>query len=68
VIVNLDPRELSDVVKQKIMEGERKVALANDLYYKPIKKYCAMKIWQEVSNERISVLQSCNHELVILRK
>jgi len=40
----------------------------NDLYYKPIKKYCAMKIWQEVFNERISVLQSCNHELVILRK
>jgi ubiquinone/menaquinone biosynthesis C-methylase UbiE len=40
----------------------------NELYYKPIKKYCAMKMWQEVFKERISVLKSCNHELVILRK
>jgi dTDP-4-amino-4,6-dideoxygalactose transaminase/ubiquinone/menaquinone biosynthesis C-methylase UbiE len=40
----------------------------NDLYYKPIRNYCTMKIWQEVLKTRISVLQSCNHELVILRK
>jgi len=40
----------------------------NDLYYNPIKNYCAMKMWQEVFKERITVLRSCNHELVILRK
>lgn len=40
----------------------------DDLYYKPIKKYCALKMWQEVFKERISVLKSCNHELVILQK
>jgi SAM-dependent methyltransferase len=40
----------------------------NDLYYKPIKNYCAMEMWQEVLKTRISVLQSCNHELIILQK
>jgi predicted TPR repeat methyltransferase len=40
----------------------------HDLYYNPIKNYCAMKMWQEVFQERISVLKSCNHDLVILRK
>jgi len=40
----------------------------NDLYYNPIKNYCAMKMWQEVFKERITVLRSCNHELVILHK
>lgn len=40
----------------------------DDLYYNPIKNYCAMKMWQEVFKERMSVLESCNHELVILRK
>ncbi len=40
----------------------------DDLYYNPIKNYCAMKMWQEVLKTRISVLRSCNHELVILQK
>ncbi len=40
----------------------------DDWYYKPIKKYCSIKIWQEVLKIRITVLKSCNHELVILRK
>lgn len=40
----------------------------DELYYKPIQNYCSIKIWQEVLKARISVLQSCNHELVILRK
>ena len=40
----------------------------DEFYYKPIKNYCAINIWQEILKTRISVLQSCNHELVILRK
>ncbi|MBD2603453.1 aminotransferase class I/II-fold pyridoxal phosphate-dependent enzyme [Scytonema hofmannii FACHB-248] len=40
----------------------------DDLYYKPIKNYCAINMWQEVLKARISVLKSCNHELVILQK
>ena len=40
----------------------------DDLYYNPIKNYCALKMWHEVFKERISVLKSCNHELVILQK
>lgn len=40
----------------------------DDLYYNPIKNYCAMKMWQEVLKVRISVLKSCNHDLVILQK
>jgi len=40
----------------------------DDLYYQPIKNYCAMKRWQEIFKERVSVLKSCNHEIVILRK
>ncbi len=40
----------------------------DDLYYKPIKNHCIMKMWEEISKERISVLRSCNHELVILQK
>jgi dTDP-4-amino-4,6-dideoxygalactose transaminase/ubiquinone/menaquinone biosynthesis C-methylase UbiE len=40
----------------------------DDLYRKPIRQYCAIKIWQEIFKERISVLKSCNHELIILQK
>jgi dTDP-4-amino-4,6-dideoxygalactose transaminase/ubiquinone/menaquinone biosynthesis C-methylase UbiE len=37
-------------------------------YSRPIEHYGAMKVWQEVSKERINVLKSCSHELSILRK
>jgi dTDP-4-amino-4,6-dideoxygalactose transaminase/ubiquinone/menaquinone biosynthesis C-methylase UbiE len=40
----------------------------DDLYYKPIKNYCALNMWQEVFKERISVLKSCNHDIIILRQ
>ncbi|MCG5059259.1 MAG: aminotransferase class I/II-fold pyridoxal phosphate-dependent enzyme [Limnoraphis sp. WC205] len=40
----------------------------DDLYYNPIKNYCVLKMWQEVLKERMSVLKSCNHELLILQK
>jgi dTDP-4-amino-4,6-dideoxygalactose transaminase/ubiquinone/menaquinone biosynthesis C-methylase UbiE len=40
----------------------------DDLYYKPIQDYCALNVWQEILNTKISVLKSCNHELVILQK
>jgi ubiquinone/menaquinone biosynthesis C-methylase UbiE len=40
----------------------------DDLYYNPIKNYCTMRTLQEILKTRISVLQSCNHELVILQK
>ena len=39
----------------------------NDFYYHKIKDYCEEKILQEIFKERISVLKSCNHELVIVQ-
>ncbi len=39
----------------------------NDFYYHRIKDYCQEKILQEIFKERISVLKSCNHELVIVQ-
>ncbi|NEQ97218.1 MAG: aminotransferase class I/II-fold pyridoxal phosphate-dependent enzyme [Cyanothece sp. SIO2G6] len=40
----------------------------NDFYYKPIQTYCKMGDWKEVLKSKISVLQSCNHELVVVQK
>ena len=40
----------------------------NDYYYNKIKEYCAQNVLEEVSKTRQSVLKSCNHDLVILRK
>ena len=40
----------------------------NGLYYRPMQMYCEMKRWQKISKINISILQSCSHELLILRK
>ncbi|MGB3536029.1 MAG: class I SAM-dependent methyltransferase [Microcoleaceae cyanobacterium] len=40
----------------------------NDFYYKEAKDYCAQGIWREVSNLRLNILKSCNHDLVTFKK
>ncbi|MDJ0728892.1 MAG: aminotransferase class I/II-fold pyridoxal phosphate-dependent enzyme [Crocosphaera sp.] len=40
----------------------------DEFYYKQIKSYCDINIWKEVLKTKITVLKSCNHELVILQK
>jgi dTDP-4-amino-4,6-dideoxygalactose transaminase/ubiquinone/menaquinone biosynthesis C-methylase UbiE len=40
----------------------------NDFYYKEAKEYCEKNIWREVSKTRLSILQSCNHDLVTFQK
>jgi hypothetical protein len=46
----------------------KKVTLDAPLYYNPIKRYCDLKMWQEVFKERNSVLKSCNHDTIISQK
>ncbi len=38
------------------------------LYEAPIASLCAQGAWREVLRERVSVLRSCSHDLVILQK
>ncbi|MDJ0733378.1 MAG: methyltransferase domain-containing protein [Nostocaceae cyanobacterium] len=40
----------------------------NDYYYNKIKEYCAQNVLEEVWKNRLGVLKSCNHDLVILKK
>jgi len=40
----------------------------NDYYYDKIKEYCAQNVLEEVWKNRLGVLKSCNHDLVIFKK
>ena len=40
----------------------------DDLYYKQIKSYSTINIWEEVLNTKISILKIYNYELLILQK
>lgn len=40
----------------------------NDFYYKKIEEYYSQGIMYEISKEKISVLQSCNHEIIMTKK
>ena len=40
----------------------------NDFYYNKLKDYYAKNILEEVFKEKISILRSCNHEIVMARK
>ena len=40
----------------------------NDYYYNKIKEYCSQNILEELWKTRLSVLKSCNHDLLIFKK
>ncbi|MGK7926959.1 MAG: aminotransferase class I/II-fold pyridoxal phosphate-dependent enzyme [Spirulina sp.] len=40
----------------------------NDFYYKKLKEYYEREILEELLKEDISILRSCNHEIIIARK
>ncbi|NER82678.1 MAG: methyltransferase domain-containing protein [Leptolyngbya sp. SIO1D8] len=40
----------------------------NGFYYKKLKEYYRQELLQEISVEKVSVLESCSHEIVTMRK
>ena len=60
--------ELIRILKPKCLFSVALRVEDNDSYYKKIEEYYAQNILEEVLRERIRVLRSCEHEIVITRK